>query len=399
MLYKLLSPKKSTTISIGILLCLIILGEMAKVFLGNGAGLKKQQVSGINLFIVFVSLQIIFAPLQAGLSDFYCRKKSIIFCLVCITISTCVSSLYNYRPDLLILAALLFGIAGNLVSISRAGLLDLIFPHQHFRFYIGLSTVAIALGYCFSAILFRILPIFVILLLVILGLMAGIFIAHFYFIDIKDTQPFRHREKFSLSREVYSLWNDLLSKPLFLLIFLTYFFLEVAFYEMFFDYTAMSADSFLFSVVVMSLGYIMGAFIIKTHNLTDETWLKIGFFCSFITLILFISIPIDRLLFLRLTFFVLFSLGYGLSIPCLFSLLSKQEASHSQGRIYGLIDSFDASALLISYLVNGSFTTNPLPSKSTFIRFENYVIPILPITCFFVAMLIYNYYLIYRKKR
>lgn len=397
MSHKPLLHKRSKILSAKILLCLMIVGEMARVFLGNGAGLKTQQLSRINLFVLFLSLQVIFAPLQAGLSDFYCRKKSIIFCLICITTSICISSLYNYRIDLLILAALLFGIAGNLIPISRAGLLDLIFPNQNFRFYIGLSTVAIALGYCFSAILFRILPGFVILLLIIAALIIGIFIAYFYFIDIKDTQPSRHKGEFSLSHEIDSLWNDFLKKPIFFLLFLTYFFLEVAFYEMFFDYTATTPESFLSSVIVMCLGYIVGAFVIKTSIRSDERWVKRGLFCSFLALALFTCIPIDRFLLLRLAFFVLFSAGYGLSIPCLFSLLSKQEAAHSQGRIYGLVDSFDAGALLIAYLINGSFT-KPLPHRSIFIHYHNFIIPLLSINCFFVAVLLYNYYLHYRAK-
>lgn len=397
MSYKPLLQKRSATLSAGILLCLIIVGEMARVFLGNGAGLKTQHVSRINLFVLFLSLQVIFAPLQAGLSDFYCRKKSIIFCLVCITTSVCISSFYTYRVDLLLLAALLFGIAGNLIPISRAGLLDLIFPHHNFRFYIGLSTVAIALGYCFSAILFRILPSYVILILIILGLLIGIFIAHFYFIDIKDSHPDIAKGAFSLSQEIYALWNDFLRKPIFLLALLTYFFLEVSFYEMFFDYTATTPESFLSSVILMCLGYIAGAFTIKTSKRSDETWIKRGLFCSFSALVFFTCIPIDRFLFLRLTFFVLFSIGYGLFTPCLFSLISKQEASHSQGKIYGLVDSFSAGALLITYLINGEVKKSVVHS-STFIHYHDFVIPILSISCFFVALLFYNYYLQYRAK-
>lgn len=395
---KALLHEPTKMISAKILLCLIIVGEMARVFLGNGAGLKTQQISRINLFVLFLSLQVIFAPLQAGASDFYCRKKSIIFCVICITTSLCISSLYTYRADLLLLAALLFGMAGNLIPISRAGLLDLIFPHQNFRFYIGLSTVAIALGYCFSAILFSILPSFVILLLIISVLITGIFIAHFYFIDIKNTHTVRDKSNFSLSQEIYSLWNDFLKKPMFILLFLTYFFLEIAFYEMFFDYTGMTPESFFSSVILMCLGYIVGAFVIKRSFKSDKKWIKRGLFCSFIALALFSCIPIERLLLLRLTFFVLFAAGYGLSIPCLFSLLSKQEALHShQGRIYGLVDSFDAGALLIAYLINGSFTQR-LPNRSIFIHYQNFIIPIFSIGCFFVAVLFYNYYLQYKPK-
>lgn len=398
MSYKPLLQKRSATLSAGILLCLIVVGEMARVFLGNGVGLKTLQVSRINLFVLFLSLQVIFAPLQAGLSDFYCRKKSIIFCLFCITISICISSLYTHRVDLLILASVLFGTAGNLIPISRAGLLDLIFPHHNFRFYIGLSTVAIALGYFLSAILFRILPNIAILIVIILGLLLGIFVAYFYFIDIKDSHPNIAKGEFSLSQEIYALWNDFLGKPIFFLALFTYFFLEVAFYEMLFDYTATTPESFLSSVILMCLGYITGAFIIKTSKHSDQRWIKRGLFCSFSALILFTCIPIDRFLFLRLTFFVIFALGYGLFIPCLFSLISKQEASHNQGKIYGLVDSFSAGALLITYLINGEVKKS-ITHSSTFLHYHDFVIPILSISCFFVAVVFYNYYLKYRAKK
>lgn len=397
MSYKPLLQRQSRKLSAGILLGLIVVGEMARVFLGNGSGLKTQQFSRLNLFVLFLSLQVVFAPLQAGLSDFYCRKGSIIFCLICITMSIFISSLYTYRKDLLILSALLFGIAGNLIPISRAGLLDLIFPHHNFRFFIGLSTVAIAAGYCLSAIFFRLFPTYFILLLILIGLVVGIAVAYFYFIDIKDTDSLTAKIEFSLSQEVYALWNDFLKKPIFLLPLLTYFFIEVAFYEMFFDYTATSPESFLYSVILMCLGYMVGAFILRTSTKDDEVWIRIGLFCSFLSLVLFTCTPTDTTLYLRLIFFILFSMGYGLFIPCLFSLLSKHEPAHNQGKIYGLVDSFDAAALLIAYLMNGELTKSVVHSKGI-IHYHNFIIPILSIPCFFIAVLIYKYYLKYKTK-
>lgn len=397
MSHKPLLQRQSRRLSAGILLGLIVVGEMARVFLGNGVGLKTQQLSKLNLFILFLSLQVVFAPLQAGLSDFYCRKRSIIFCLICITMSIFISSLYTYRKDLLILSALVFGIAGNLIPISRAGLLDLIFPHHNFRFFIGLSTVAIATGYCLSAIFFRLFPIYFILLLILIGLIAGIAIAYFYFIDIKDTDSLSPRMEFSLSQEVYALWNDFLRRPIFLLPLLSYFFIEIAFYEMFFDYTATSPESFLSSVILMCLGYMVGAFILRTSAREDEVWIRIGLLCSFFSLVLFTCTPTDISVFLRLIFFVIFSMGYGLFIPCLFSLLSKQEPAHNQGKIYGLVDSFDAAALLIAYLMNGQLTKSVTHFKGV-IHYHNFIIPILSIPCFFIAVLIYKYYLKYKEK-
>lgn len=397
MSHKPLLQRQSRRLSAGTLLGLIVVGEMARVFLGNGAGLKTQQLSKINLFILFLSLQVVFAPLQAGLSDFYCRKRSIIFCLICITMSIFISSLYTYRKDLLILSAILFGIAGNLIPISRAGLLDLIFPHHNFRFFIGLSTVAIAAGYCLSAIFFRLFPIYFILPLILIGLIAGIAVAYFYFIDIKDTDSLSPKIEFSLSQEVYCLWNDFLKRPIFLLPLLSYFFIEVAFYEMFFDYTAISPESFLYSVILMCLGYMVGAFILRTSVREDEVWIRIGLLCSFLSLVLFTCMPTDISVFLRLVFFVLFSMGYGLFIPCLFSLLSKQERAHNQGKIYGLVDSFDAAALLIAYLMNGEITKSVAHSKGV-LHYHNFIIPILSIPCFFIAVVLYKYYLKYKAK-
>ena len=387
MSHKPLLQRQSRRLSAGILLGLIVVGEMARVFLGNGAGLKTQQLSKLNLFILFLSLQVVFAPLQAGLSDFYCRKRSIIFCLICITMSIFISFFYTYRKDLLILSAIVFGIAGNLIPISRAGLLDLIFPHHNFRFFIGLSTVAIAAGYCLSAIFFRLFPIYFILPLLLIGLIGGIAVAYLYFIDIKDTDSLSPKMEFSLSQEVYALWNDFLKKPIFLFPLLTYFFIEVAFYEMFFDYTATSPESFLYSVILMCLGYMVGAFILRTSTRSDEVWIRIGLLCSFLSLVLFTCTPTDLNIYLRLIFFVLFSMGYGLFIPCLFSLLSKQELAHNQGKIYGLVDSFDAAALLIAYLVNGESTKTVAHSKGV-IHYHNFTIPILSIPCFFIAVLL-----------
>lgn len=397
MSYKPLLQRQSRRLSAGILLGLIVVGEMARVFLGNGSGLKTQQFSRLNLFVLFLSLQVVFAPLQAGLSDFYCRKRSIIFCLICITMSIFISSLYTYRKDLLILSAVLFGIAGNLIPISRAGLLDLIFPHHNFRFFIGLSTVAIAAGYCLSAIFFRVFSPYFILVLILIGLVVGSAVAYFYFIDIKDTDSLTAKMEFSLSQEVYALWNDFLKKPIFLLPLLTYFFIEVAFYEMFFDYTTTSPESFLYSVILMCLGYMVGAFILRTSTKNDEAWIRIGLFCSFLSLVLFTCTPTDTTLYLRLIFFILFSMGYGLFIPCLFSLLSKHEPAYNQGKIYGLVDSFDAAALLIAYLMNGELTKSVVHSKGI-IHYHNFIIPILSIPCFFIAVLIYKYYLKYKTK-
>ena len=100
-------------------------------------------------FIFFLMVQIVFSPIQAGYSDFYCRKKSIAISLSFSAISLLPAFLYFQHSIsplfLLFLMAIIKGVAGNNLPLAWAGIADT--QNSNIRLSLGFSTSAIALGY------------------------------------------------------------------------------------------------------------------------------------------------------------------------------------------------------------------------------------------------------------
>lgn len=97
-----------------------------------------------NFFVYFLlGLQIIFAPLQAGFSDYYLRKRSLIISVVSTLLSVVLFKFaLTYSFLLVIFAISIKGIMGNSMPIAWAGIADET-RNNNFRFALALSICAI----------------------------------------------------------------------------------------------------------------------------------------------------------------------------------------------------------------------------------------------------------------
>ncbi len=130
---------------------------------------------------VMIIMQILAAPVQAGFSDFYCRKKSLIVSLVFTSLSLVILVFFKSKHLLtifpLILVAIMNGIFGNTVPLAWAALADI--QKTNLRFSLALTTGAYSAGYMILAIsnLFVITNTF--WLFVISGVFVGVLFTYF----------------------------------------------------------------------------------------------------------------------------------------------------------------------------------------------------------------------------
>ncbi len=103
---------------------------------------------------VMIVLQILAAPVQAGFSDFYCRRKSLIISLAFTSLSLIILVFFKSKNLLslfpLILVAILNGLFGNTVPLAWAALADI--QKKNFRFSLALTTGAYSVAYMILAI-------------------------------------------------------------------------------------------------------------------------------------------------------------------------------------------------------------------------------------------------------
>jgi len=105
--------------------------------------------------------------------------------------------------------------------------------------------------------------------------------------------------------------------------------------------------------MAMIMGYLIGVFFLwMFRRKEDQQMIKIGYTISIIALIpIFILFPFaSDLKMTIISCYFFYALGAAFLAPSLFSMLSKERKPHEQGKIYGLLDSTDAIALLIASL-------------------------------------------------
>lgn len=92
--------------------------------ISHGKAQLGSVVTKASLLALFLGVQVICAPLQASISDFSCRKKSLLFSL-CVSLFALVALLF-FKNFILALVALsmLKGGAGNTLPIAWGGIVD-----------------------------------------------------------------------------------------------------------------------------------------------------------------------------------------------------------------------------------------------------------------------------------
>jgi hypothetical protein len=311
------------------------------------------------LFLGALTLQILASPIQAALSDLYCRKKSLIVSLFFSLIALVFVYLYGQRVlfyfPILLLIIFFKGALGNTIPLSLAAIADT--QEKNVRFSFGLSTSSYAIAYLLLIFSNKFLTekqsgiVSIVLFAMLVFLCAKLF---------KDTRDKNktpsHAFKFITAlglvvKEMKLIAADLKRKHIrnALISFLLW---EISLYSIVLLYVDFNVAVFSNIAIAMQCGYLVGAFLLKfCDRIDDRKMIKIGYNFSALSLVpFFILSPFyENFNFLLLAGCYFFhTMGNALLGATLFAIISKETSLHQQGKIYGLIESTDTIAFLIA---------------------------------------------------
>lgn len=335
----------------------------------------QNSITKAFICVALFGSQIVFSSLQAGFSDFSSRKRSLIFAFL-ITLFALMFLPFNskslYFTYFLFIASLLKGIGGNIVPIARAGLAEAI--KRNFRFAIGLSTSAIAVGYIFVKMLSQRLNTFSISVILITTIPIIVFVIINFYIDKHDKDPTDKPDSFlkSIKRDAKLLYTDFLRDKIFFLSASSYFFWELSFYLVFIKDVELGSGDFKNFSLAMCIGYVSGVLLLgAARGWRDQRILKLGYHISIASIAFIFIVYISGISLLKqfapIYGFFGYSFGFGFFVPCLFSMVSRARQPHEQGKIYGLIDSTDTIAFTTALLLDIFITSFKLIIISSFI--------------------------------
>ncbi len=319
------------------------------------------KIEQIGFILFFFLVQIIFSPIQSGYSDFYCRKRSLIISLGFSALSVVPAFLYFEHVlsplFLLCLMIIIKGVAGNNLPLAWAGIADT--QTKNVRLSLGFSTSAIALGYLGLIILRKIFNETTLSVIIFFMFLFLCIICYKSFIDIRDNKTSKNNsEDPSLISDIKTLVNKFLRSRRFTQGLLTYLFWEISFYSAHMLDVDLKIIEFKGLTLAMILGYLFGvACLWKLPKKSDEEVIKLGYQISILSFVpmfsLYSFVPSKE--FLIIICYFSYAFGAAFLAPSLFSTLSKEREPHEQGKIYGLLDSTDTIALLVSTIITMTY--------------------------------------------
>jgi MFS family permease len=318
---------------------------------------NESYLEQILLFLGALLLQVVSAPIQAGLSDFYGRRVSLIFSLF----FSCSALLLQYlvRIDFFHSFAVIFllscakGMFGNTLPLAWASIADT--KEKNVRFSFALSTGSMAIAYLvlvgtnkfLSPIRFNEYTIYLYAVIILLCI--------FFFRDVvspKNVTKCEGLRRFIL-KDMKGIIADLLALHTRNAL-IAFFLWEISIYCILLLYIDFDAPNFSAVAFGMILGYIVGVAILKLcTRLSDKSVIKLGYNLSTISLIpFFVVYPFmdkENFNFILLSVcYFLHMMGNAFLSATLFSILAKERKPSEQGKIYGLIASVDTIAFLLS---------------------------------------------------
>jgi len=353
---------------------ILILAIFADV-IGNNSVIRVFEVQNhfgtLMLTISMLILQMFTAPLQAGFSDYYYRKKSLIFALACSLISLLLLA-FAKSVGMVSVIALWLGLFinscfGNIVPIAWSALADM--QKKNLRFFLGLTTSAYAIGYIVLALMSKaaekeasqsswILE-DVVLPLIVIGF-SIIFVWKAYY-DRKNrsfTSKFQD-EKPTFVQIARSEINSLLKEiqnPTTCFGLLAYLCWAASQYSLLL--LLLNSQKYTVTVIVMMIGYLVGVSILGLcRKIQDEKIIKTAYVITISFMLMFFIFNLfkgDSNHWLTISCFF-YTLGNAFLTPSIFSLFSKEREIHEQGKGFGLIVSADSAGFLIGIITVGLF--------------------------------------------
>ena len=331
-------------------------------------------VSKVELcfFIGTLLLQALASPIQAAFSDLFCRKRSIIISLSSSFLSLLLLLLFNSKTlailPLVVVLSFIKGAFGNTIPLSLAAIADT--QDKNYRVSFGFTTLSYTLAF--------VLMIFTTLYLsdLISNVIAAsyyviiLFLSVFSFVDIRDrsfhhSSVIEHDSVYKLLKKELGLVITELRKSSLQYGIIAFFLWEISIYSVLLLYVDFNVDTFRFIAMTMMLGYATGIFVLKIfNNTTDLNMCKFGYLLGSLSLLPFYSHLIfseaPSLTLLAVCYYF-HSIGLAVLPPTLFAMLAKVTKPHEQGRIYGIIESVDTIAFLVSSLAVLISGINKLP--------------------------------------
>lgn len=343
----------------------------ADVVCENVLALINDQLSHIKatvLLLSFLVLQVFFAAIQSGLSDFFGRKKSLItslgisfFSLILIVLYL---SFFQTSIFLLVSALVLKAVFGNTIPISFASIPDTQDRNLRGGFALASSSYSLAFLTLVSINVFFTTN-FPHILISLIILAVSIVAIVFLFVDPVDKTAHlpedlaREARKRSLSlywklgvREINLLIEEL-KKDLTGFSLSAYLLWEVSMYTIIISQVELSPNESQQTTLFMMLGYLVGVSLLKLKffaKISDAKMLLSGYLLSFLSLLAFVPLIVfTRNMNVVLTVcFAVHSVGNAFLSPTVLSILTKNRSRHDQGKILGLVESVDTIAFLLA---------------------------------------------------
>lgn len=315
---------------------------------------KETPLVEFILFVGLLFLQIIASPIQSGLSDFYGRKRSLIVAVSASLLSLVVLFLYGsaWFPFfiVLVLTNLIKGLLGNTIPIVWSAIGDT--ESKNERFFFAISEAAYALGYL---LIFFLNPHlsdngWLFLLMSLAPVLLYILIKGF-----KDKKDIVQEQKKSIYSHVINeprlVFNDLKDRSLRLLSY-SFTLWEISLYCILILYADFSKSSLV--GVSMMCGYIFGSYAMKHFTkYSDRTMMKLGYIISIFSLVPYLTTLffVEEVYYLLVGGYFFHAIGNAILCPTLLSMVSTGIAVHQKGKRYGILESFDTLAFLISSII------------------------------------------------
>lgn len=345
----------------------------------------QAQSFAFGLLLIYMFLQIIFAPLQSGISDFSGRKKSLQVSLIISFLSSVILLLYFKSliccVSFIFLPTILKGVAGNNLPLSLSLIADTQGKNHRisFAFSSGTYAAAFLLAIYLNETTTNYILIFLAFLLTLVCFSPS-------FRDVEDKKNDESDRKSNiLSQSTVRESSEKISKPSLLdkikqeplLIrnelkqrltrqaLAAYILWEISIYSILISqvekFRAYKVPNL---ATTMMLSYIIGVVALRyCRKISDSRMIKIGYYISTFSIVPYFLLKLFTLeppLVLQVCF-GLHSVGNALLSPTLMSVLAKEKSPHEQGKRYGLVESSDTIAFLIGTFVCMFFNFMNLP--------------------------------------
>ncbi|NGX33719.1 MAG: hypothetical protein K1060chlam1_00060 [Candidatus Anoxychlamydiales bacterium] len=292
------------------------------------------------------------APIQGGLSDYYCRKKSIVFAMLINLVASVffVFWLLWHNVVYLIIYILMLGIAGNVTPIAVSAFKDITRKFMNFRFFVCMSLFYYFVGDYSQVVSKNFLEPNTLLIIAFALVILCTILVFFIFKDIKDREL---PKRLSIREEFVYIYHNFLKHKYFIMGVIGYFFLEISLYQ--FAFRSEVFDGFLSKVapIEMISGAFLGMIFLKFSKISDE---KVFIYAIGATFFCFLFLLLSQIFHLTnpiysIALMLFFGFNYSLVYSCVYCLFTRKRHHHDHGKIFGIIESMDSLSYLVAIVI------------------------------------------------